>query len=546
MAGDGNALPPDAGRGMCERLDAQEGNQAGEGPNAGLHGKGKGGYIEGVMANAWATGVCVRPDGLEWTVLRRTKESWDVHSRGSAAFGPAGGDDAAEGDGGETAATLPPPEASDSAHMDWGKWTAEALRPHLKSMRGKISVVLPMDQALVRLETFPSGDAEELYGMAGLQTDKLSPFPEEETATGVETLECSEAESLVALAIVRADAVEKAGAPFLELGSLPDAVDVEPLAWWWGARKLLGESPRGGRIVLRAEASGRIAMAVAHGARPIAFGALPPLPPEGADGEWLEEAAEEVSYALTSLESAWGAEGALKMSVVAPEGVDVSWAAGLAKALGASAPETVKAEEVPSVSEGAARRLAEPAEPLWMDLAPAAWREEDERRRGNRVLMGAATVFVALWLLALGVFFTMLNVRRARLSDLEAKVEAVEKPAAEVRRLRAKVMDFAAYADRSRSALECLRAMSEALPPGVELNSFIYRKGTSLTLRGEADDSERIYAFTRGLDEAGLFDDVKSDGISMKPGAGGGAAKYTFGITAALPGNGDESEGGAP
>ena len=160
--------------------------------------------------------------------------------------------------------------------------------------------------------------------------------------------------------------------------------------------------------------------------------------------------------------------------------------------------------------------------------------------------MGAATVFVALWLLALGVFFTMLNVRRARLSDLEAKVEAVEKPAAEVRRLRAKVMDFAAYADRSRSALECLRAMSEALPPGVELNSFIYRKGTSLTLRGEADDSERIYAFTRGLDESGLFDDVKSDGISMKPGAGGGAAKYTFGITAALPGNGDEAEGGAP
>lgn len=500
------------------------------------------------MANAWATGVCVGPDGLEWTVLRRTKESWDVHSRGSAAFAPAGG--GSEGDGDATVATLPPPEASDSSHMDWGKWTAEALRPHLKAMRGRISVVLPMDQALVRLETFPSGDAEELYGMAGLQTDKLSPFPEEETATGVETLECAEAESLVALAIVRADAVEKAGAPFLELGSLPDAVDVEPLAWWWGARKLLGESPRGGRIVLRAEASGRIAMAVAHGARPIAFGALPPLPPEGAGGdaggEWLEEAAEEVSYALTSLESAWGSEGALKMTVVAPEGVDVSWAAGLAKALGASAPELAKAEDVPSVSEGAARRLAEPAEPLWMNLAPAAWREEDERRRGNRVLMAAATAFVAAWLLALGVFFAVLNVRRARLAELERRVEAVEKPAAEVRRLRAKVMDFAAYADRSRSALECLRAMSEALPPGVELNSFIYRKGTSLTLRGESPDSERIYEFTRGLDGSGLFDDVKSDGISMKPGGGNGsAARYTFGITAALPGGGDDAEGGA-
>ena len=413
-------------------------------------------------------------------------------------------------------------------------------------MRGRISVVLPQDQALVRLETFPSGDADELYGMAGLQTDKLSPFPEEETATGVETLECAEAESLVALAIVRADAVERVGAPFLELGSLPDAVDVEPLAWWWGAKNLLGESPRGGRILLRAEASGRIAMAVAHGARPIAFGALPPRPAGGPDAgeEWLEEAVEEASYALTALESAWGPEGALRMTVAAPKDMDVSWAKPLAKALGASAPEMVKAEDVPSVSEGAARRLAEPAEPLSMDLAPAAWREEDERRRGNRVLMAAATAVVALWLLALGVFFTVLNVRRARLSDLEAKVEAVEKPAAEVRRLRAKVMDFAAYADRSHSALECLRAMSEALPAGVELNSFIYRKGASLTLRGESPDSERIYEFTRGLDESGLFDDVKSDGISMKQGGGGNpGALYTFGITAALPGGGGTRRG---
>ena len=236
----------------------------------------------------------------------------------------------------------------------------------------------------------------------------------------------------------------------------------------------------------------------------------------------------------------------MRLTVVAPEGMDASWSVQLAEAIGAGRPEVVAAETLPSVSEGAARRLAEPAEPLWMDLAPAAWREEDERRRGNKRLLRAASALVALWVLGLGVFFTVLNVRRARLADLAARVDAVEKPAAEVRRLRAKVEDFAAYADRSRSALECLRATSEALPGGVELNSFIYRKGASLTLRGEADDSERIYEFTKGLDGSGVFDDVKSDGISMKQGQGGGATKYTFGITAALPGGEDEGgEGGA-
>lgn len=480
----------------------------------------------------------MRPDGLEWTVLRRGKETWDVVSRGQAGFARP------EGAEGDADAGAPRPAGG----MDWEKWTAEILKPHLKSMKGKISVVLPQEQALVRLETFPSGDPDELLGMADLQIDKLSPFPEEETAAGTETLECGEAESLVALAIVKADAVERAGAPFLELGSLPDAVDVEPLAWWWGAKKLLGESPRGGHVVLRAEASGRIGMAVAHGGRPIAFGALPVLPGPDADAAereaWAEEAAEEASYALTALESAWGAESSLRLTVVAPEGTDVAWAGPLAKALGAGKPEIESAENLPSVSEGAARRLAEPAEPLSMDLAPAAWREEDERRRGNRGLLRTATVFAVLWVLALGVFLVLLNVRRARLRGLEARVAEVERPAGEVRRLRSKVLDFAAYADRSHSALECLRAVAEALPDGVELNSFIYRKGASLTLRGEAGDSERIYGFTRGLDESGLFEDVKSDGISMKAQQGGGAVRYTFGITAALPG-GDGEEGSA-
>jgi hypothetical protein len=36
------------------------------------------------MGTTWITGVCVRQNRLEWTVLRRTKESWDVHGHGEA------------------------------------------------------------------------------------------------------------------------------------------------------------------------------------------------------------------------------------------------------------------------------------------------------------------------------------------------------------------------------------------------------------------------------------------------------------------------------
>ena len=36
------------------------------------------------MATAWITGVCVLPNRLEWTVLRRAKESWEIADQGQA------------------------------------------------------------------------------------------------------------------------------------------------------------------------------------------------------------------------------------------------------------------------------------------------------------------------------------------------------------------------------------------------------------------------------------------------------------------------------
>lgn len=471
------------------------------------------------MGSAWVTGVCLRPNGLEWTVLRRGKESWERVSQ-------------------------------DSLHVDESAEDRdEIIRGALKKCRGRVAVSLPFNQVLLRMVLLPSVDGEELAGMAELQIDKFSPFPEEDTATGVEVLESSEATSLTALAVVRRDAVEQAGAPFQAIGALPDAVDVEPLAWWWGLKQLPETELRGGIVALRAEGDGKVEMALIRDGKPLAFGSLPSLPPEvktadaDAYSSWIADAVEEAAYSLTTLETDWGTADMGRLLVFAAEGISTAWAAELGKELGIGEVSVRTLGECPSLSEGVARRLVDAAEPLAMDLAPDAWREEDANKRTKRRFLRAATIFIVAWLLGLGLFFTLLNVRRAQLRELETDVTQKEGPAMEVRRLRAKVLDFATYADRSHSALECLRVVSEALPAGAELTSWVYRKGVSLTLRGEAESSETIYAFTRNLEAAGLFSDVRSEGITMKTGAGG-VQRYSFGVMAALPGTG--AEGDAP
>jgi Tfp pilus assembly protein PilN len=172
-----------------------------------------------------------------------------------------------------------------------------------------------------------------------------------------------------------------------------------------------------------------------------------------------------------------------------------------------------------------------------MDLAPDEWRAADATRRTRRKLLRSTTIFLVAWLLALGVFWTLLNMQRGRMARLRAEVETMETPAMEIRRLRAKVLEFAQYADRTHSSLECLRVVSELLPEGMELTSFVYRKGSSLSLRGEADAPDKVYGFIQALEGTERFPEVKSEGISTRNTPQG--ARTQFGVTIRLPGAGE-------
>lgn len=466
------------------------------------------------MATSWITGVCLQPNRLEWTVLRRAKEAWEIAGQGSAARPESEG-----GGGGISAA---------------------ALKPHMRQFKGKVSVALPTDRVLLRVALLPSTDAAELRGMTELQTDKFSPFPVETVASGAEVLAASGTSALVAMAVVRREDVEAAGRSFQEAGGLPDVVDVEALGWWWGLRQAGRVPAHGAQIYLRA-AFGGLDMIVARDGAPLLFRSLPAPPPAGGETPartgWLGECAEEVADSLTALETEWSGAGSLTLHAFHAAEVPVDWAEPLRQAIGVESLFIHALAELPAASEGVARRLAEPARPLAMDLAPEAWRAADAARRIRRRLLQATTIFLAGWLLVVGVFWTLLQVQRGRMARLRTQVEAMEGPAKEIRRLRAKTQEFAQYADRTYSALECLRVFSESLPPGMDLTSFVYRKGSTISLRGEADSPDKVYGFIQSLEQKELFPEVKSEGISTRNTPQG--SRSQFGVTIRLPGIGE-------
>ncbi|NLB65859.1 MAG: pilus assembly protein PilM [Lentisphaerae bacterium] len=465
------------------------------------------------MSASWCTGVCVRRNRLEWTVLRWAKNAWDVHSHGAADLPGAPGEEG----------------------------VATALRAEARAFRGRVSMALPGETVLLRVGLLPSTDPDELRGMVELQMDKYSPFPVESMSFGAGTLESTETASLVTMAAVRNEIVETWGRCFQEAGAAPDLVDVELLGWWW-VLKDGGKVPaRGTQIFLRQD--GRdLDMILARDGAPLLFRSLPQRPEpdgEGAIAAWMGECIEETGFSLTSLETEWGEVPAPTLHVFHALGEGVEWAERFKSALSLESARIHSLEEVAPVSEGIARRAAEPTEPLALDLAPAEWREGEVARAARRRLWRSATIFLVAWLLGSGLFISLLNVRQGRLDRLQNEVEALEGPAREIRRLRGKVLEFSLYADRTYSALESLRVLSENMPEGMDLSSFVYRKGSTLTLRGESDSSERVYGFIKTLEDVGYFPEVKIESVNVRQTPQG--QRSQFNVTIRLPGTGEES-----
>lgn len=447
------------------------------------------------------TGLVWTPHALEWTTLR---------GRGNAA------------------------EASTpSRAVPAGTDAEPALPAEARQLPGRLALALAAEHALLRVADLPSTDPAELRGMAELQADRFAPFSTEHLLVSHEVLHTGDNVSRVLIAALPIETVDRYAAACRREGLEPFRVDLDLVAWWQG---MAGQGPRvqpeTGRVIhVRADPAAP-ALVLTQDGLPIALRTLP-RGHDAANLNWAELPGE-IDYTLTSVESEWGSVPGVRVRLwlnggTAPAADDVE---RIQAVTGVVRVETADGAALPPVSTTVARR-ANDAGPT-IDLAPAEWASSrDARASAMRFFLILGSV-LAVWLLAALVLLGLGHFERYRLKVQTDLMNQVRPKADEVTQLQSKMRSLEVYADRQRSALEILREVTVALPPGVTLTSFTYRKGKNVALRGEAEQVEIIYDFFKNLQGCGLFSDIKPEGISARQ-SRGGTSRQEFRVSANLP-----------
>lgn len=457
----------------------------------------------------------LRDKRVEWTVLQQRKHRAEIVQQQDVALEwPEGVTD------------LRSPEA------------AAFLKTKMPAFKGRLGLVIPADRVLLRVVELPSTDPAELFGMAELQVDKFSPFPSDQMSVSLEVLAEQDGVSRVMIAAVQHQVIDQLGGFLVQAGLYPQSVDVDVLGWW----TLISDQGRlraNGQEIVVIHDDHCAQLLVVRDGTPVMIRALDSAL-DLASAAAVDDVMQEIEYTLVTLESGWGAQPIVGLTVwshdrVAPELVD---------ALKAAAPFPVtlsSLRDLPPLSEGISRRMSRPGRPA-IDLAPAAWRSGIQSKRFQRQAALIGGVAFGVWaVLMLGLWLFAAH-QKSMLAEAQSGLIRMQNELQQVTDLRNQVASLEQYADRSRSGLECLREITERLPAGVDITSITYNKTSQITLRGEADTDAPIYDLVKQLEGSTLFRAVKTERISTQ--VRGGRTRSMFLINIQLPGS-ENTEGGA-
>lgn len=463
------------------------------------------------MAVRTLTGVAVRARSLEWAVPR------------------AGGDKGAAPECKRADLVLGEGQATilDGLAAERDRLVAD-IRTACGRLGTPASVGIPAGWALLRVVDLPSAAPDELRGMVELQVDKFSPFPAEESVISYERFAERDDKVRVLLSAIRTDTVDRVGGALRSAGIPPKRVDLNLLGWW---RLLVdgGHVHQAGAQAFLILDDTCIDIVVASAGVPLAMRSLTGLEDLPVE-DIAEDVARETVYTLTAVDLERTGEHLAGVSV---------WHRGgeLAEALirRLRDPFSLTAtshslDELPPLSEGLARRAAEAAAGR-LDLAPPAWHDDEVRRKARTRMIALSAVVMGLWLAGVAGLFGGLQYQKHTLARMEARLAELKGPADAVRATRDRVLGLQQYVNRTHSALECLREISDLLPPGIELKSFSYRKGKTVELSGEADAVTLVYDFKKEMEKSSLFTATELP-RTFKTAQG----KEVFKITATLPG----------
>ncbi len=437
------------------------------------------------------TGLCLRGNVLEWTTVREEKSSLETLAERQVIL-----------------------EVDEAVLSDPDQLAAE-IRRHCAEISGRVSMGLSSEHMLLRVVDLPSTDPDEMAGMIKLQLDKFSPFPEERMAVSYERLQITASGCRVLIVAVQKEIIDFASAVFQKTGMNLQRMDADVLGWWRVLTDAGAVPAAGHRILLLLESEGGIMIAVQQGV-PTAMKAV-----GSSRGLSVEDYTAELVHELGAFILALD----LEQEAAPVSGLDLWYRDPAPAALVEQLQEELGQEvhvhnldNLPSLSAGLARRMLNPpfeASPardreasMVVDLIPTIWRTAEDSLRIKRRLLAASILVLGLWLIIGLSFLGWYAFEKRGLKELGRRMAAVQKSADEVRAMQRQSRSFEQYLDRKRSALECLREVSQALPPDVYITAFQLKKGKSIVLRGEALTVNPIYDFKQALDKSALFKKV--------------------------------------
>jgi hypothetical protein len=448
------------------------------------------------MADKTITALLLARGRVAWTTLKDRKGAMAVAVQQDAAFEA-------------------PAETTDLYALE----VADAIKGKVAGIRGPLTAAIPAELVLFRAVRLPSTDPAELRNMADLQADKFSPFLAEHSAMAIEILNAADGQSLVLMATVLRDHIDRLGALCARAGMFPQAVDVDVMGWW----QLLKDEnriPAHGRQLILVLTAGESTLLLAQDAQLLAVRSL------GA-GLAGDELTAEIQYTLTTAETEWGMGELGPLQVWHDGRGDWPTVQAMQKALSISV-DAHELTALPPLTDGLARRAATRA-PTMLDLAPADWKASLRNLQMRKTAFAASAAILAVWLTGALVLFGGLFVHNRRLREARMAVEAQKQPLATVRQLKAQIDALERYGDRSRSGVEVLREICERLPTGVDLSFLSYsktwdastnaaaaadRRYAEVSLRGESDSSDPIYGFFAALEKSPLFRKVTPEGVT--------------------------------
>lgn len=150
-------------------------------------------------------------------------------------------------------------------------------------------------------------------------------------------------------------------------------------------------------------------------------------------------------------------------------------------------------------------------DPNALNALPASWRQVLDESRLKAKLIRWMSVAGGIWVLAMCILFGV-PIGYGFMTDRQKNLSKEHRRAyTAVKDMRDKVKLVQKYSDHSRGALEVMKAVSDRLPAGVTLSSWVFKREEGVKVAGEADDADSVWKFQDAMTE--LAGEGESEGV---------------------------------